>query len=104
MKHIVTASIVVFMVILTISFCHALSMDDNGFTWNSSDTREREDFCKLISERLGRHCQSWLNDISSVFNTDNPVILNMKIKSVLGSAYSWHRATAERGRLANRGN
>lgn len=23
-----------------------LTMDDNGFTWNSSDIKERDDFCK----------------------------------------------------------
>jgi hypothetical protein len=74
------------------SFCYALTLDDNGYTWNSSDIKEREDFCKEITAKIGRDCQSWVKDINSVFDTTSPIILNMKLNSVLQISYTWHRA------------
>ena len=96
MKHFITTSIVVIMVCLSMSFSYALTVDDNGYTWNSSDIKEREDFCKPIAAKLGRDCQSWVNDINSVFDTTSPIILNMKLNSVLQISYTWHMAQGGR--------
>ena len=100
-KHIVNAGTVLLMVVLTISFCHALTMEDTGFTWKSADVNEREDFCKPIAEKLGRDCHEWINDINSVFDTNNPIILNMKLIAVLNLAHLWYTATEGKCRLAN---
>jgi hypothetical protein len=96
-KHFIITSVVVLVVGLTMSFSYALTMDDNGYIWNSSDIKEREDFCKPIAARLGRDCQSWVRDLNSVFDSTSLIILNMKLKSVLQMSYTWHRA--EGGRI-----
>ena len=96
MKHFITTSIVVIMVCLSMSFCYALTMDDNGYAWNSSDIKEREDFCKEITARVGRDCQSWVKDINSVYDTTSPVILKMKLNSALQLSYTWYRSQGGR--------
>ena len=62
---------------------YALSVEDNGYIWNSADVEIRLGLCKVISSRTGKDYVFWLAALNEAYNTTNPVILKQNIQFVV---------------------
>lgn len=70
----------------------ALTVEDNGYAWNSASPEERIKVCKIISSKIGRSYEWWYRNLYTFYDTGNKVFLNWDIKgtatylNVLGTA------------------
>lgn len=80
MKRLVTGLVVVIACLATISNTYALSVEDNGYTWNATDVSIRIGLCKVISSRIGKDYVFWFSALNEVYDTTNPAVLKMTIQ------------------------
>lgn len=60
--------------------CFALTLDDNGYAWNSATPEERMKVCKIIASRIGRSYEWWYINLYEFYNTNNINFLKWNIK------------------------
>jgi hypothetical protein len=72
----------IFLVFMFVGVCFALSVDDNGYAWNSANYEKRIALCKKISAKIGKDFIWWFGAFNAFYDTTEKTILEMKIKEV----------------------
>lgn len=83
MKQLITLVSLVIVFLWLTPNVYALSVEDNGYTWNSTDIAIRVGLCKVISSRIGKDYLFWLSALNEAYNTTNPVLLKQNIQFVV---------------------
>jgi hypothetical protein len=73
--------LVVFLLILTVS-CFALTVDDNGYGWESAPDEEKAAVCKELSKTNGKDYSYWVEMLNAFYSVDNWSIRSLKIRKV----------------------
>jgi len=60
----------------------ALTLDDNGYTWNVASYEEKVAACKELSKTNGKDYFYWIDMLNAFYSIDNWNILSTKIKEV----------------------
>ena len=74
----------IFLMIIIFSLfsriCFALTVEDNGYAWNSSNYEERIQVCKQLSLKIGKDYLWWFGAFNAFYDTTDGNILRIKIK------------------------
>ena len=63
-----------------VGICYALSIEDNGYAWNSENYEERIAVCKVLANTIGKDYLWWFSAFNSFYDTTEQGILNINIK------------------------
>ncbi len=82
MRYIVSASLVVIIACVAISARLPLSLEDNGYSWNSSDVNKRLALCKRMVSVFGKNERWWLKALNTFYESTQPQALNRLVAYV----------------------
>lgn len=72
----------IFIFVLFTGICFALSIEDDGYTWDASGYEERIEVCKTLARTLGKDYMWWFGAFNAFYDNTNESILKIKIKEV----------------------
>lgn len=88
-KHRVILVFVIALIFMLPCYSFALTVESNGYAWNSSYPSERLQVCRTIASRVGRSYEWWYININYVYNTNNENILIQRIADIAGFMAAW---------------
>jgi len=68
--------------LISSSFCFALTLDDNGYGWIAASNEEKEAAGKELSKTNGKDSAYWVGMLNGFYNINNWKIMSLKIKKV----------------------
>lgn len=92
MRYLLLGTFLLAICIVTPCKCFALTVDDNGYAWNSANPEERIKVCKILARSIGWSYERWYTNLHQFYNTSEKDLLKWDIKGaaafmgVLGAA------------------
>jgi hypothetical protein len=68
--------------LISSTFCFALTLDDNGYGWVAATSKEKEAAGKELSKTNGKDSAYWVDMLDGFYSINNWNIMSLKIKKV----------------------